>query len=492
MKKTIALALALALALAAFLACSKEAGSEAAQESPGASEKADDAEAGELPDLPNKTYGGRELVIAAASETLWGNELICPESETGDLVDDATFRRTKTVEDLFDLSLAQLDIHFLEFESKVKNSVNAGDKTFDFIFPRSSHALNLARDGYLFDLGHMPHIDPKRSWWDHAIVRDLPLKGKIFFLAGDINMYAYDGTFVMAFNKNIHQQLGLENLYDAVSEGKWTVDKLDTVMRAAVKDLDGDGKMTFEDQFGMYANDIHAVISFLTAFDCNAFEKISDSEISFDITRPKFSAAIDKINHLMNDGDAVFDGTNSAKWKLPSSEWNYAQKVFSDGRALFMHQVLDTARMNRGMDDDFGMLPVPKFDESQKEYYSPVINDVYVVAVAASLPAEEAEMIGGVIEAMAYEGKRQILPAYYDKTLVYKNTRDDESKGMLDIIFSQRRYSLDETYNFGGIKEKIYMMVRANKNELASLSEKNAEAIQKEIDRLLDKYAERD
>ncbi|MCL2815232.1 MAG: hypothetical protein FWD23_11590 [Oscillospiraceae bacterium] len=446
----------------------------------------------EIPNLPDKTYGGRVINIATPSETLWGNEAICPESETGDLVDDATFRRNKTVEDLFDVTLTQLEIPFLTFEAKIKNSVKAGDKMFDFAFPRLSNAVVLAADGYLCDLNTTPCIDPNRSWWDYAIVRDLPLKGKIFFLAGDINMYAYDGTFVVAFNKNIHQQIGLENLYDIVIEGKWTIDKLDEVMRTAKRDLDGDGKMTFDDQFGMYANDVHLVISLLSAFDCTIFDKVSDFEIVFDITRPKFVVAIEKINRLLNEGDAVFDGTNSAKWKLPSGEWNYAQKVFSDGRALFMHQVLDTARMNRGMEDDFGLLPVPKFDESQIEYYSPVNDGVYVLAVTTSLPAEDAEMVGGIIEAMAYEGKRQILPAYYDKTLVYKNTRDEESRQMLDIVFSQRKYSLDETYNFGGMKEKVYLMVRGNKNESASLSEKNEASVQKAIDNLMEKYAELD
>ena len=443
------------------------------------------------PELPDKTYSGRVIKIAAASETLWGNELICPEAEDGDLVNDATFRRNRTVEALFDVNLTQVDINFLAFETQFKNSVLAGDNMFDFAFPRLSHAITLAAGGFLVDLNGVPYINHEQDWWDSAIVRGLSLAGKNFSLAGDINMYAYDGTFVMAFNKNLHRQLGLENLYDLVNSGKWTVDKLDNIMRAAVLDLDGDGVMTFDDQFGMYLNDIHAVISFLTAFDCNAFEKTAGSgaEIIFDVTRDKFVAAIEKINRLINDGDAVFNPTNSSRWRLPSSEWNYAQRVFSDGRSLFMHQVLDTARMNRGMEDDFGLLPVPKFDESQKEYYSPVIDGVYVLSAPTSLPSENAEMIGGIIEAMAYEGRKQILPAYYDLTLVYKNTRDEESEQMLDIIFSQRKYSLDEAYNFGGMKDRLVDLVRKNSSDLGSLSERYAAAVQKDIDKLFEQYA---
>ena len=448
------------------------------------------ADAGILPELPDKTYGGRVIKIAAASETLWGNELICPEEETGDLVDDATLRRNRTVEDILDVNLTQVDINFLVFERDFKNSVMAGDAMFDFAFPRLSHAIPLAAGGYLLDLNGVPYINHEMDWWDSAIVRGLSLAGKNFSLAGDINMYAYDGTFVMAFNKNLHRQLGLENLYDLVNAGKWTADKLDSIMREAVLDLDGDGVMTFDDQFGMYLNDVHAVISFLTAFDCNVFEKTSGSGIVFDVTRDKFVTSIGKINRLINDGDTVFNATNPARWKVPSSEWNYAQRVFSDGRTLFMHQVLDTARMNRSMEDDFGLLPVPKFDEAQKEYYSPVIDGVYVLSAPTSMPSENAEMVGGVIEAMAYEGRKQILPAYYDLTLVYKNTRDEESEQMLDIIFSERKYSLDEAYNFGGMKEKLIDLVRKNSGDLGSLSEKNAEKIQSDIDKLFEQYSD--
>ena len=481
--------LLLLLAVAA-VSCETKKEASPPKEPGDAAEATEGGTVAETPVLPEGTYGGRVIKIAAASETLWGNELICPEAEDGEQVNDATFRRNKTVEDLFDVNLVQVDINFMNFEKTFQNSVMAGDNIFDFAFPRLYHAVPLAAGGYLADFGGIPYVDPGRPWWDYAIVRDLSLAGRSFFLAGDINMYAYDGTFVMAFNKRLHRQLGLENLYELVLEGKWTIDRLDTVMRAATSDLDGNGKMDFYDQFGLYANDVHSIVSLITAFDCNMFEKTAESEITFDITRERFVVSIEKINRLMNEGGAVFDGTNTKRGgNLPSGEWNYAQKVFSDGRALFMHQVLDTARMNRGMEDDFGLLPVPKFDEAQKEYFSPINDGVYVLVAPATLPPGDAEMLGGIMEAMAYEGQKQIIPAYYDKTLLQKNARDEESEQMLDIVFRQRRYSLDEAYNFGGMKDKIVALTRSNSSDVNSLSEKNAAAVQTAIDKLLDQYA---
>ncbi|MCL2158177.1 MAG: hypothetical protein FWH48_02085, partial [Oscillospiraceae bacterium] len=111
----------------------------------------------EVPVLPDKTYGGRTIKIAAASETLWGNELICPEAEDGEQVNDATFRRNKTVEERFDVNLEQVDIEFTIFETTFKNSVMAGDNIFDFAFPRLYHAVPLAASGYLADFNGIPY-----------------------------------------------------------------------------------------------------------------------------------------------------------------------------------------------------------------------------------------------------------------------------------------------------------------------------------------------
>ena len=441
------------------------------------------------PDIPGNNFGGRNIVIAVPTETLWGYDTVCPESETGEPVYDATFRRNKIIEDRYNVNMKQVDIVYTDFEKMVKNSVKAQDNAYDIIFPRLYQAINLASDSNLYDLNQLQYIDSSNIWWDSTIVRDCSLANKMFFLAGDIHMYAYDGTFVLYFNKVMHKNYGIENLYQIVSDGKWTIDKFDEVMRVAATDLNGDGKIDFDDQFGVFTWD-HITVGLLTGCNSNIFEKVSETEIVFNMNSQKFSDVIDKIRHLMDDGDAVFNGYNTSKWKTPSDEWGYAAKLFTEDRALFMCEVVDITRRYRYMESDFGILPFPKYDESQDKYYSLVSGDVIVVGVPSSMSGEDAGMIGSLIEDMAYEGRNYILPAYYDITLLRKNTRDEESAAMLDIIFRQRKYAVDMTYNFNTMLNKVYTMVNQNKNECASLYEKNAEKVQTAITKLLDKYSE--
>ena len=441
------------------------------------------------PDIPENDFGGREIIIAVPSETLWGYDVVVPEGETGEPVYDGTFRRNRIIEDRYNISLKQIDIPFGDFEARVKNSIQAQDNMFDIVFPRLYQAAPLAADGFLYDLKSVPHINPSNIWWDEAIIRDLSLAGRVFFLAGDIHMYAYDGTFVLYFNKVMHKDLGLENLYELVLGNNWTIDKFDEIMRTASADLDGDGVMSFNDRFGVFSWD-HMTTALLTGANSNIFEKVSETEIIFNMGSEKFNSVIEKILHVMNFGDAAFNGYNTAKWTVPSSEWGYAARLFTEDRALFMCEVVDITRRYRDMESDFGILPFPKYDTAQQEFYSYVSEGVLVVGVPTSMQGSDAEMIGSVIEDMAYEGRINILPAYYDITLLRKNTRDEESAAMLDIVFRQRKYPIDVTYNFNGMTGIIYSMVNRNVNEVASLYERHEPRVQQLIDRLLENYAD--
>ena len=57
-------------------------------------------------------------------------------------------------------------------------------------------------------------------------------------------------------------------------------------------------------------------------------------------------------------------------------------------------------------------------------------------------------MCGG--EALAAESYYTLVPGFYDVVLKTKNTRDDESAGMIELILKNRVYDLGMYYNFAG------------------------------------------
>ena len=61
----------------------------------------------------------------------------------------------------------------------------------------------------------------------------------------------YDNVNFLVYNKQIASELALENIYDLVRKGKWTIDKLYEMAAAATKNLNGDGIMAKEDRWGV-------------------------------------------------------------------------------------------------------------------------------------------------------------------------------------------------------------------------------------------------
>ena len=98
---------------------------------------------------------------------------------------------------------------------------------------------------------------------------------------------------------------------------------------------------------------------------------------------------------------------------------------------MFSTSTMDTAIAYRSMDDDFGILPYPKFDEDDE--YTTAINGVaQLTCIPITVP--NVERTGAILEALCAYSARDVVPAFYEVSLKTKYARDDESEEMMDII----------------------------------------------------------
>ena len=97
------------------------------------------------------------------------------------------------------------------------------------------------------------------------------------------------------------------------------------------------------------------------------------------------------------------------------------------------------------MNDEYGILPIPKFDEAQKDYYT-YSHDQYTVFMVPTTVADP-EMSGAVLEVMAYESYRSVQPTYYELVLKGRYANDPQSRAMLDRI--TRNIKVDPSYIYG-------------------------------------------
>ena len=121
--------------------------------------------------------------------------------------------------------------------------------------------------------------------------------------------------------------------------------------------------------------------------------------------------------------------------------------IFKEGRAIFMdYTILGISNM-RDMEDDFSIIPTPKYDETQSAYLT-TCNTWLPSGVCVPKYCSDPERTGLVTETMAYYSELYLTPATYEVTLKGKVARDDNSSLMLDIIYENAYFDMVTVFNF--------------------------------------------
>ena len=93
---------------------------------------------------------------------------------------------------------------------------------------------------------------------------------------------------------------------------------------------------------------------------------------------------------------------------------------------------------------EFGIVPFPKYDESQESYYS--VPFYATPGFAIPVTAQDAERSAIVGDALAYLGNEMVLPVFIDVTLKGKGLRNENSVEMLELIIKSSRADLCQIF----------------------------------------------
>ena len=103
----------------------------------------------------------------------------------------------------------------------------------------------------------------------------------------------------------------------------------------------------------------------------------------------------------------------------------------------------------RDMEDDYNFLPCPKRNEAQAEYYTSV-NTWTRGYIGTPKTIADPELVGFMMEAMAWQSYQDLRPAAYDVVVGNKLARVEEARDMLDILYGNIYIDLNYVYDFGG------------------------------------------
>ncbi|MHB1153335.1 MAG: hypothetical protein ACYCWE_06205 [Eubacteriales bacterium] len=469
MKKLIALLLAI-LTLVAAIACAETEAPEGSDTTATVTEaETDDGIA--HTNLPSDlNYEGRTFTLLSSNYNQYHTSTV--EEMNGDVLNDAIYNMEFAVEGLLNIEIKEDNVDVGQLNKAVSGYVLAGDGTYDAVSQLDRFSVQNMLDGLLYPLEQAEYIDLDAVYWNPMMADILSLGGKTYYAVSSYNFLTLVYTSCYYFNTVMAADFNLpaSQLYDDVYKGTWTLDTMKQYITLATSDLDGDGKMGPEDRYGMTSFDWN-VFGTSTLAGCGEYTVQKDEN---DI--PYLSWETQGFIDIMEDVNALFNDVN-----VLSKVTRFNADAFINSRAMFMTGYFFAFANLSEMDDDYGVVPPPKRNESQDAYYAETYDAMYATI---PLSATDLSFSGAVLEALSCEGYNNVIDAYVEVTLKYKKSRDEETINMIGKCVDARVIDIgvNYLYDFAGYDVLYTRVVSAKSFNLASYIASVAEKAEARLD----------
>lgn len=433
-----------------------------------------------VPALEIKDCGGREFRVLAYTRGDPGTwfqylDFGYDEELSGDIINDAVRDRNTAAEEKYNVRIVNTSVS--DAAAAAKKAIQAGSDEYDIIEPYMDASFQMAGNDMVVDCLSLPWLELDQPWWDRSLKRDLTLYGRLYAISGDISMFDDDLSYIVYYNKALAKQYDLGDFYDYVRDGSWTVDRMTELGSDVTRDLNGDSVLDSGDLWGI-ATDWSVGRSWYFALGGRMCEVDSAGAPRIVMGGEKSQKIFDRIGKLMNDNTLTLMVTT-----IPD-QWLGASAMMKNNQIMIYPASLYTITRYRSMEDDFGVLPYPKMDETQEGYRNQVAS---WVCPAISVPATntDADFTGYMLEALARESVDTVAAAYIDVNLMTKVTRDDDSAEMLRLILDSKCYDLAVSFNWGKLSDIIAECCKKPENfqsKYASLESKAQADMEKTLE----------
>lgn len=437
-------------------------------------------------------FGGEEIRILNCTYYAEDIGFVNAEEEIGEVVNDEIYRRNFKVQSDLNVGFKFTDIALSsggDFQRIVKNSVSSGSDDYDILFGVQYNCVQLVTSNVFANLINAPYIDLNKSWWAARHIRNELTIGKdaLYFLTGDISLNFVRNMSCVYFNKQLYSDYfgDPDDMYKTVLDGKWTLDKLSETVKTMYKDLNGDGAADDGDQYGCGVLAANLTDHFM--FDAGVRMTARDEEDVpyLVINNERTVNFTDKLYKLYyeNEGVRVFPAANETNnITIPAK--------FMNNELLFDFGWFYISELLRDMNSDYGIIPFPKYDENQSSYLSLAHDIVPLYCVPTT--CIKMECVGAVLEVMAFESYKTVLPAYFEIALKSKYTRDvtEDAFKIIDMIHDNATTDFAYVYNYAlnNIGNIMRELMSAKSGDFVSKYQKIEPMVQKSMEKLIDTY----
>ncbi len=364
------------------------------------------------------------------------------EDNSADVVSTAVFERNSLVEDRLKIELEIIESANTRHDgSDINNllskTVSSGTDEYDLIANHMSQTTTSVLAGYLHNLNQFEYLDAEMPWWNPSYSEEVSVEGRQYLAVGELALSYTSGMYAMFYNKALWAESHKpDELYELVKNHAWTLDALISYTADYNRDSNGDGVSDEKDLCGLYFQQPSIMSDAMAGAANIRFTEVKDGAYDFILNNERTLAFVDKMKLLLFENNGVYMGADNFAGSL--------EKLSLD-TALFTVNMLGGTTYLREMENDYGILPLPKLTADQADYTGFVHNGFSVFGIPATV--KDGDRVTAFLEAMAAESYRRVTYAYYDTALKVQYARDPVAAEMLDIISAGVVFDFAYVYN---------------------------------------------
>ena len=403
-------------------------------------------------DLPELDYGNEPVTVLYWEDNFHDEFEITQSSD--DMLKNAVYYRNVTTEERLGIKFEYVATPGWEtapFVSFVNKDIQSGLCEYDIICSASITVASCATNGLCEDLLDYDYIDFEKPWWPDALTEEATINRKLYFASGDISTsYLYE-MYINFFNMDMVEDFQIkEDFVDLAVNGKWTWDKFyEYANVVGYNESNSDGIPSNGDVFGFIIETGAVDCAFFSAglhmFSHDNTGGISVDESCFSSKADDFIAGLN--NFIHNSGSVFYtvpksEHNDDANDQQKSSKWMFSrgEALFIFGRAIAARDVFAQAE---GL--EYGILPIPKYDEYQENYVSTLSNQFTLYSISSGSSIKE--IASATLECMASESYRQVTPVLFETIMKLRYSPTAASSQIYDIVRETTTFDLSRIFH---------------------------------------------
>lgn len=369
--------------------------------------------------LEKKNFSEYEFTVVTASD--------------GDFipVDDGLFQqsintRNEWVQNKFNVRFVTKVIPESSYYSEVRNAQQAGEYVGDLLLGPANAMSRLIPDGLLMNLTTLPYFNMSAEYVNAEYLKAATGENTVYMMVDSVSEYI-GAQWCVFYDLALLSQLELEEPSVYVKNGSWTWEKFLQMAEEVAKLGDG------YNGFASYADSANFLNALWGSSGVKFIGDVYKKPLKLGIDLDSAAEILDKANTLLKS--SAYSGVQ----KQPSIE------SFKAGKTLFYVYRLDLASAIADNRREWSIVPLPKVNEVQSDYFSYVDQSVSVIGVPYF--TQDSERTGIILNAL-FAGSYEHVEQAAKNSYINFYLRNNSSALMLNRIIEST--AIDFTFLYGG------------------------------------------